>query len=136
VRAHYAAAHLGNPLLTAIGPDGFPQIMATSIVDIDADGFRLALPDAERIGPGPACLTLDRLHGDEEFLGQENAAFTGSVSPDGVRFDVDRLLPDFSLPPRGLAKHVAFFTARRRLSRRLESECARRGQPVPRVRLP
>ena len=136
VRANYAATNLGNPMLTVIGADGFPQITASSVLDVDADGFRLALPHAVRIDPGPACLTFDRVHGDGEFLGQENAAFKGTFSPDGVRFDVDRLLPDFSLPSRGFAKHWAFITARHRLSRRLEAECARRGQRVPRVRLP
>jgi len=97
---------------------------------------RLSVPDLATTAAGPVCLTFDRVHGDGEFLGQENAAFTGAFSPDGARFDVERLLPDFSLPALGRAKHWAFVSARRRLNSRLASECARREQPVPQIRLP
>jgi hypothetical protein len=134
-RAHHATAHLGSPTLTVTGPDGWPQIVTASVLAIDADGFQLHVPDAA-IGAGPACLTFDRVHGESEFLGQENAVFAGTYTPNGVRFDVGRLLPDFSLPARGIAKHWAFISARRRLSRRLASECARREQPVPHIDLP
>ena len=100
-RASYAAAHLGNPTLTVTRADGYPSIVATSVVDIDDRGFRLTVPEGIAINPGPACLTFDRVHGVGEFLGQENAVFTGTYSPDEIRFEVDRLLPDFSLPSRG-----------------------------------
>ena len=135
-RAEYAATQLGNPMLTVVGPNGFPRIIAATVAGIDPGGVRLSVPDLASTDAGPACLTFDRVHGDGEFLGQENAAFTGAFSPDGARFDVERLLPDFSLPARGLAKHWAFVSARRRLNSRLASECARRGQPVPQIRLP
>lgn len=135
-RVEYAAAELGSPTLTSVGPDGYPRITTATVTGIDAAGVDLAVPDLDATGGGRACLTFDRVHGDGEFLGQENAAFTGVFSPGTGRFDVERLLPDFSLPARGLAKHRAFVSARRRLSARLEAECARRGQTVPQVRLP
>lgn len=135
-RAEHAASHLGNPMLTVVGSNGFPRIIAVTVAGIDAVGLRLSGPDLAAVDAGPACLTFDRVHGDGEFLGQENAAFTGTFSPDGIRFDVERLLPDFSLPARGFAKHWAFVSARRRLNARLASECARRGQPVPQIHLP
>ncbi len=116
-------------------PNGFPQILTAVVNGIDARGVRLAIPDHTTVRAGPACLTFDRVHGDGEFLGQENAAFTGTISTDGTGFDVDRLLPDFSLPARGLAKHWAFISARRRLSQRLATECARRDQHVPDIHL-
>ncbi len=135
-RAEYAVTHLGHPMLTVTDPDGFPQIVTVVVTGIDARGVHLAVPDGADVGAGPACLTFDRVHGDGEFLGQENAAFTGTLTTDGTRFEVDRLLPDFSLPARGLAKHWAFISARRRLSRRLTFECARRDQQIPHIHLP
>jgi uncharacterized protein (DUF1697 family) len=36
----------------------------------------------------------------------------------------------------GFEKHWAFISARTRLNRRLETECARRAQPVPRINIP
>ncbi len=36
--------------------------------------MRLSVPDLASTAAGPACLTFDRVHGDGEFLGQENAA--------------------------------------------------------------
>ncbi|MFT3855467.1 MAG: hypothetical protein QM733_22470 [Ilumatobacteraceae bacterium] len=135
-RAAYAAANLGAPMLTVTTPSGFPRIVAASVRGLDDGGFALAVPDVADVGAGPACLTFDRVHGGDELLGQENATFTGTFEPDGGRFAVERLLPDFSLPARGIAKHWAFVSARRRLKRRLADECARRGQPVPGIHLP
>lgn len=135
-RAAYAAEHLGPPTLTVVGASGFPRPLAATVTDVDGRGFGVRLPSgaAERVGP--ACLTFEQVHGDGVFLGQENVAFVGQLSPTDGRFDVDRLLPDFSLPSRGFAKYRSFLSARRRLNRRLLAECARRGQPVPQIHLP
>jgi hypothetical protein len=126
----------GPPTLTVMAPDGFPVPRPCRGAVLDGDGFSLDLPETSPVAAsGPACLGFDRVYGTTSFKGQENAVFTGSLDAVTGRFTVARLLPDFSLPSHGWAKYRNFLNARRRLSRRLESECARRGQPVPKVRL-
>jgi hypothetical protein len=116
--------------------DGFPQPLAATVTEVDSQGIHVRLQPGVAFTTGRACLTFDRVHGDGAFLGQENVAFTGELAASGDWFHVDRLLPDFSLPSRGFAKYRSFLSVRRRLNRRLDAECARRGQPVPQIHLP
>jgi hypothetical protein len=136
-RAAYVVEQFGPPTLTVMSPDGFPVPLPCERAVLGPGGFALELPDsAPVVATGPACLGFDRMYGGTSFTGQENAVFTGGFDAAASRFTVERLLPDFSLPARGWAKYRNFLGARHRLSRRLETECARRGQPVPKIRLP
>ncbi|MBI4260944.1 MAG: pyridoxamine 5'-phosphate oxidase family protein [Actinobacteria bacterium] len=142
LRAARAVAGLGPPVLTVLGDDGLPVPFRARRAWADPDGFRLRMPEGWPGWPGrpegPACCTY-HLH-PELFVGQENAAFVGTVEPAGrrgdVRFVVDRLLGDFSLPGSRLRRSLAFLGAGRRLQPRLRREAERRGQPVPKVNLP
>ncbi len=135
-RAEHSLANLGPPTLTVIGPEGYPLIGKTEEAALRGEGFRLALPGwiGEKAVRPAACLTFGAVHG-EDFRGQENACFIGELRPEGA-FVVERLLPDFSLPSRGLDRYRSFFGARSRLRHRLRTECARRDQAVPKVHLP
>ncbi len=134
-RAAEAARWPHAPVLSVVGDDGLPFAGPTMAARLSDSGFELELPEwlAKR-ATGPACLGFSRVHG-EDFRGQENAVFTGTVSQDGF-FSVDRLLPDFSLPSRGLAKYRSFLGARARLAGRLEAQCRRRGQAIPVINIP
>jgi hypothetical protein len=134
-RASDVVGRLPAPVLSVVGDDGFPLSGPCRRAGLSDTGFELEVPEwlAPR-EPGPACLSFSTVHG-EDFRGQENAVFVGTADGDGV-FRVDRLLPDFSLPSRGMAKYRTFFNVRGRLAGRLEAECRRRGQPVPVVNLP
>lgn len=84
---------------------------------------------------GPACLTL---HGHpERFTGQENHTFVGALElGEGTsRFRVHRALADWSLVGNRAKTAGSFLRARRTLTPRLKAEAARRGQPVPKVRI-
>ena len=135
-RASYVLEQFGAPTLTVMAPDGFPVPVPCRRAVLVPGGFTLDLPESSPVAAaGGACLGFDRMDGGTSFKGQENAVFTGSVEAATGRFAVERLLPDFSLPSHGFAKYRNFLNARRRLSGRLASECARRGQPVPEIRL-
>jgi len=84
---------------------------------------------------GRACLTFHS-H-PARFTGQENHSFVGDVSAVGLEgvFCVDRLLPDVSLTGNRLTAALGFLGKGRQLPR-LQAEAVRRGQPVPRIRLP
>lgn len=136
-----AAAHavndLGLPVLTTVDGDGFPLPVRARRAVLHADGFALDLP-AGKAAPaeGPACLTF-HAHADV-FTGQENKVFVGTVTADGdsAVFTVERPLADWSLSGSRLAVGWSFLAAGRKLNTRLVAEAARRGQPVPEVRLP
>ena len=74
----------------------------------------------------------------ETFTGQENQTFIGTVRREGedYAFDAERALADFSLPGNRFQRTVHFLRNIRRLSPRVASEAARRGQPVPKINLP
>ena len=85
---------------------------------------------------GAACLTF---HAHPElFTGQENRVFVGQVTPDqqGARFVVERQVADWSLGSNALTRMWGMMGKQGKLKPRLEAESARRGQPVPQVRLP
>jgi hypothetical protein len=131
------AGHLGAPVLTVIGSDGFPVPFRMHSATRAGDGFDLGVP-AGMPAPaqGPACLTFHK-HA-EEFRGQENIVFVGQAQPtgSGAHFQVERVLPDFSLAGNGLQMALAFMRAGGRLNPRLRQEAARRNQAVPQVHLP
>lgn len=135
--ARHALAHLPLRDLAWTGTDGFPVAVPVSDVAADPRGFRVRLAAGLPAPPaGPACLTL-HTH-PEAFTGQENRTFIGDVvaTDDGVLFRVERLLADWSLAGSKLVMTLGFLTKGRRLAPRVRSEAARRGQPVPQVRLP
>ena len=121
-----------------MGVDGFPLSVPVTGVEQTETGFRLQVgrhvPDTPA---GPACFTVHS-H-PEEFTGQENHTFLGEVRAGGNEqydFVVERALADFSLTGNRVARSLSFLRKRRSLKPRVASEAARRGQPVPTVRLP
>ena len=123
--------------LSFVAADGFPLCLPVKEISLEARGFRLNVARLADASPeGPACLTF-HAH-DAGFSYQQNRVLVGRVSPaDGAFvFDVERLLGDWSLPGGRLATTIDFvFRKGRRLRPRLKSESARRGQPVPKIRL-
>ena len=133
-RADYALEHLGNPVVSVVGPEGYPVSTPALSVRRAADGFSVQVPQwFAASSPRSACITFSVLEG-EGFKGQQNASLVGELDGGGL-LKVERLLPDFSLPSKGLARYKSFLGARRRLRSRLESECRRRGQEVPQIRI-
>jgi hypothetical protein len=117
--------------------DGFPLAVPVLHADVVADGFRLHLgTHLPGVPEGPACLTF-HTH-PASFTGQENHSFLGQVSAvsEHHEFRVERLLADVSLAGNRLTRPLGFLAKGRRLRPRLVREAARRGQPVPTVRLP
>ncbi len=132
--AAYAAQNLGTPILTVVDDEGYPvpqRVKSSALVN---DGFKLEIgKGAPAKVAGKACLTF---HSHPEvFTGQENIVFVGEVQEDGL-FKVERRPGDWSLPPKGLGALTSFIGSGFKLNPRLKAEAARRGQPVPKVRLP
>jgi Pyridoxamine 5'-phosphate oxidase len=123
--------------LTVVDRDGFPVCLPVTAGAMDGDWVPLALgAGSPELRDGPACLTV---HGhDDRFTTQENHTLIGTLASgeDGVRLRVERALADWSLTGNRLQKSVGFLRKGRRLTPRLKAEAARRGQPVPSVRLP
>jgi len=123
--------------LAWVGADGFPLSVPVTGVQQAGDALLLRLGRHLPATPeGAAALTF-HAH-PESFTGQENHTFVGEVHASGedYRFDVERVLGDFSLAGNRLVSNLNFLRSLRRLSPRLASEASRRGQPVPQVRLP
>lgn len=123
--------------LTFVGADGYPVCLPVSPGALAGDELPLGL-GAGALEPrdGPACLTV---HGhDERFTTQENHTLIGSLvqGDSGPSLRVERALADWSLTGSRAQIALGFMRKGRMLSPRLESEAARRGQPVPEVRLP
>lgn len=147
--ASRAIGRIGNPTLT-FAADGWPIPMPVTDLRAAPDGFVGRIPSTpprpSRPGSivetiagspeGPGCMSF-QTHA-EKFVGQDNAAFVGQVDTDGDEFHfcVERRLGDFVLPGGFLRRTGHFLAYGRRLSSRLEPECRRRGQPIPRVRHP
>ena len=74
----------------------------------------------------------------ETFTGQENHTFLGTVQreQDDYVFAVERALAGFSLAGNRVSRSVHFLRNIRRLTPRVASEAARRGQPVPTIHVP
>ena len=91
---------------------------------------------APELRAGPACLTL---HGhDERFTTQKNHTLVGELTlgDEAPRLRVERALADWSLTGNRAQRAIGFLRKGRRLTPRLQAEAARRGQPVPTVKLP
>lgn len=133
--ARHATARLDQRDLGWVGGDGFPLSVPVDVVEQTGQGFRLRLglrlPEAPR---GPACLTF-HTH-PSTFTSQENRTFVGEGLLHWRRRVVQRLLADVSLGGNKLVRTAGFLGKGRRLAPRLRPEASRRGQPVPRVRLP
>jgi hypothetical protein len=139
VAAEMALRELPFRDLTFVGNDGFPVCLPVTGISLEAEAFHLDVARLADASPeGPACLTF-HAH-DAGFSYQQNRVLVGRVSPtdDGALvFEVERLLGDWSLPSGRLATTIDFmFRKGRRLRPRLKAESARRGQAVPKVRLP
>ena len=129
---------LGQRSLAWVGADGFPASAPVLGLDQTETGFRLQLGRHLPATPtGPACVTL-HTHA-EVFTGQENHTFIGQVAGDGTAaydFAVERALADWSITGNKVMRSIGFLRKGRQLKPRLAAEAARRGQPVPTVRLP
>jgi hypothetical protein len=135
--AEYAVQNLGDPILTIVTADGFPLPFRVRNATLVPGGIRIHVPSG-RPAPatGPACLTF-HTH-PELFTGQQNLVFVGQVQQeaDGCIFSVERQLGDWSLVGSRLKATWDFMQNGRKLAPRLAAEAERRGQPVPKVRLP
>lgn len=135
--AESAVRNLGDPVLTIVTPEGFPLPFRARNAALAADGIRLDVPAGVPAAvAGPACLTF-HAH-PEVFTGQQNLVLVGHVQPAaaGYLFAVERQLGDWSITGSRLQAAWDFWQNGRTLAPRLAMEAARRGQPVPKVRLP
>jgi hypothetical protein len=126
--------------ITTVDSEGFPACQPVAGVERDSHGFSLRLGrGALPIEPGNACLTFHTHPGN--FTSQQNRTFAGRVVAVGdsglaaVHFQVDRALGDWSLAGNQVAMSIDFLRKGYKLRPRLRNEAARRGQPVPKVRL-
>jgi hypothetical protein len=135
--AGYALEHLGLRDLTTVGVDGYPVCAPVTLGPLEGDGLAVQVgPGGPHLVPGPACCNF---HSHAEvFAGQENRTLVGELEagPDGYRFTVARALGDWSAPGNKARVALAFLAKGPRLGPRLKAEAARRGQSVPKVRLP
>jgi hypothetical protein len=132
-----AAARFELHDLTVVDSDGFPLIVPVRALEQTAGGFRLQVATGVKLPTaGPACLTA-HTH-DVPFTSQQNRTFVGRLTHrnGAAEFEVDRLLPDWSIPSGRLAAALSFIRAGRRLRPRFAAASARRGQQPPEVRLP
>jgi hypothetical protein len=122
--------------LTFVDVDGYPLCVPVTAGSLEGDLVSLGLGSgAPELRPGPACLTV---HGhDERFTTQENHTLVGELMlhGGGPRLRVERALADWSLAGNRAQIAIGFLHKGRMLSPRLSAEAARRGQPVPEVRL-
>jgi hypothetical protein len=131
-----AIPRFGLPILTFVNEQGYPIPARTRSAQFNSPNFELTLPQGLTITDSKACLTFHR-H-PKIFTGQENRAFAGRVTGSGTQatFTVERQLANWSAGGESRLKGLIEFTwARNKIASRLQSECARRGQPVPRVNL-
>jgi hypothetical protein len=123
--------------LTFVDEDGYPVCLPVTAGELSGEDVELVLgAGAPPLRTGPACLTV---HGhDERFTTQENHTLVGSLGVDapGARLRVERALADWSLTGSRAQVAIGFMRKGRKLTPRLKSEAARRGQRVPSVNLP
>jgi hypothetical protein len=123
--------------LTYVDAGGYPVCIPVEASALAGDEVPLKIGvGAPELRAGRACLTV---HGhDERFTTQENHTLIGALAlgEDGPRVRVERALADWSLTGNRLQSSLGFLRKGRMLSPRLKGEAARRGQPVPEVRLP
>lgn len=132
--AVYALRHLGDPVLTVVGEDGFPLPVRVRCITMVKDGFQFIPPEGfPGVPSGKACLTF-HTH-PERFTAQHNLVFSGHIDPQG-NFTTHRQLGDWSLNGTRLQALATFLRNGRILTPRLQAEARRRGQKVPVVRLP
>ena len=119
--------------------EGYPVPFRVRGGSLGSDGVHLNLIPAMPVDArGRACLTFHTIQvKNGSMVSNENMSFLGEVTKDedGALFKVERQLPGISMKvtPKGMLKVIQVMLACRK---RLEAEAARRGQPVPKVRLP
>jgi hypothetical protein len=130
------ADRLGTPVLTVVGPDGWPLPVRCREAERVGDGYLLRPPIGVSLPGGPACLTA---HTHSPAMdAQENVVLVGSAEPLGdgrIHLRVERPLTDWSITGSRLRRSLGFLANGRTLRPRLAAEAARRGQPAPVVRL-
>jgi hypothetical protein len=133
----YAFDKLGSPFLTVVDEEGYPVPFRVQSGSLQSDGVSLdispAMPTDTR---GRACLTFHSIKvKNGEMVSNDNKSFLGTMSEDGVSFKVKRQL-DSSQIKFDLGGMLSFVSMIRRLGERVDAEAGRRGQPVPKIRLP
>lgn len=132
-----ALAELPLADLTTVDADGYPVSVPVTTGALIGDQVALAVGSgAPELPAGAACLTL---HGhDEKFTTQENHTLVGELlhGSEDLSLRVERALADWSLTGNRAQIALGFLRKGRSLRPRLSAEAARRGQPVPEVRLP
>jgi hypothetical protein len=134
----YAFDQLGAPILTVVDEDGYRVPFRVRGGSLRAGGVYLdLLSTMPTKAKGRACLTFHTIQVQNgEMFSNENMSFIGDVYGDGngALFKVERQLPCVSFK-RGLKDMLSLVLTMGQLGKRLEVEAARRGQPVPTVRL-
>lgn len=135
----YSFDRLGTPILTVIDEEGYPVPFRVRGGSLQAGNVHLDLLSAMPTkAKGRACLTFHTIQVQNgEMFSNENLSFIGDVSGDRAEalFKVERQLTSVSFK-RGLKGMLSLGMIMLSMRTRLQVEAARRGQPVPTVRLP
>ncbi len=128
---------LGSPVLTVVDEEGYPVPFRVQSGSLQSEGVSLDLsPAMPTDARGRACLTFHTLKvKNGEMVGNANKSFIGTMSEDGVLFKVKRQLGGGEMKI-GLGVMLQMISMIRTFGKRIDVEAARRGQPVPTIRLP
>jgi hypothetical protein len=130
------AEQLGEPVVT-MNVDGHPLPVRSCGARRTGQGFQVTLPRGVDPVDGPVCLTFHRFGAGLEW--QENVVLVGEAvgaGDDGLDVQVDRALNDWSLAGSKRQRTRSFLRPGKTLRKRVATEAARRGQPMPTIHRP
>lgn len=132
----YSVTNLGDPVVTVLDDAGYPIPSRMIGVRLEGDELVCVAP-RHSVAPlrGKVCVTF-HAH-PERFTSQENLVFVGEAIPteSGARVHVERQIGSFTLGRSVIDTARSVFGHAKDLHSRAKAEAARRGQPLPLIRM-